>query len=624
MLDMLKAIHAPEDVKKLKPYDLKKLSKAVRRFLVQSLSKTGGHLASNLGVVELTIALHYVFDLPQDKIIWDVGHQAYVHKLLTGRRRDFKTLRKLDGLSGFPKRKESVYDAFETGHSSTSISAALGMAAARDLKGEDHKVIAVIGDGALTGGMAFEALNHAGRGHTNIIVVLNDNEMSISKNVGGLCKYLNKLRSSKDYLRVKEDIEGVLEKVPVVGKGMVSIIKRTKEGFKSLLIQNTLFEQLGFTYLGPVDGHAYNELIDIFENAKEMKGPVLIHVKTKKGKGYLLAEQNPSLFHGIAPFDIATGAVSKQHERETFSSAFGQAMCELALTEKNIVAISAAMPEGTGLLEFARAFPKQFFDVGIAEQHAVTFAAGLASQGYRPVAAIYSSFLQRAYDQILHDVCLQNLPVIFAIDRAGLVGEDGATHQGIFDIAYLSSMPNIQILAPKVPEEMPMALNYAVTQNGPVAIRYPRGTLQMDEKYHNNYLDPHFKTLKQGKDIALLAAGRMVEAAFSVREKLIQDNFKPAVIEAPRVYPLDETALQDIAGQYTYIFTLEDGIAAGGFGEKIFAYLTNHHHIPLGHSFAYQNGVIEHGDIESLQEREGLSADKIYRRILTILQKESS
>ena len=624
MLDLLKAVQSPQDVKKLKPYELKQLAEDVRKFLIQSLSQTGGHLASNLGVVELTIALHYVFDLPQDKIIWDVGHQAYVHKLLTGRRKDFKVLRKLDGLSGFPKKKESPYDVFETGHSSTSISAALGMAAARDLKGEDHKVIAFIGDGALTGGMSFEALNHAGRGHTNLIVILNDNEMSISKNVGGLCKYLNKLRSSKDYLRVKEEVEEVLGKLPIVGGNVVKVIKRTKGSLKSLLIQNTLFEQLGITYLGPVDGHCYEELIALLENAKVMKGPVLIHVKTKKGKGYPLAEKNPSLFHGIAPFHIQTGELKAFSDAQSFSSAFGEAMCTLAAKRENLVAISAAMPDGTGLLEFARDYPRRFFDVGIAEQHAVTFAAGLATEGYRPVVAIYSSFLQRAYDQILHDVCLQKLSVVFAIDRAGLVGEDGPTHQGIYDIAYLSSMPHMKILAPKMPQEVEAALSYALTLEGPVAIRYPRGSVDIASEFVNNYQEVGFKTLEKGNNVAILATGRMVENALLARKELLEKNIDVAIIETPCIYPLDEKGLQAIAGRYHYIFTIEDGIISGGFGEKIFSYFMNHNYTITGRCFGYEKGIIAQGDLKNLFIREGVTGEAIAHQIFTILQKESN
>lgn len=623
MLDLLKSVHSPDDIKKLKVDELKILAQDIRTFLVQSISQTGGHLASNLGVVELTVALHYVFGLPHDKIIWDVGHQSYVHKILTGRRQAFKSLRKLDGLSGFPKKKESLYDVFETGHSSTSVSAALGMAVARDLKGEAYQVVAVIGDGALTGGMAFEALNHAGRGHTQLIIILNDNAMSISKNVGGLCKYLNKLRSSKDYLRVKEDVEGVLEKLPIVGGPMVKAVKRTKGSLKTLLIQNTLFEQLGITYLGPVDGHCYEELIPLLENAKMMKGPVFIHVKTKKGKGYALAEKNPSVFHGVTAFDVKTGKMKKESDKLNFSTAFGNAMCTLASRREDILAISAAMPDGTGLLEFAKLYPKKFFDVGIAEQHGVTFAAGLATAGYKPVVAIYSSFLQRAYDQILHDVCLQNLPVVFAIDRAGLVGEDGATHQGIYDMAYLSSMPNMTILSPKMPKEIEAALNYAFTIEGPVAIRYPKGCPEIGDVFINDYQNIGFKTLKKGNDLAILAVGRMVEQALLARQLLLKYNQEATVIEVPCVCPLDETALGLLADHHHSIFTIEDGILKGGFGEKVFSYLIQNQYATKGQCFGYQRGIIEQGDIRNLWIREGLTGEAIGHQILRILQKES-
>lgn len=620
MLDTLKTIHSPEDVKKLNTDELGELAQDIRSFLIQSLSQTGGHLASNLGVVELTIALHYVFESPKDKLIWDVGHQAYVHKLLTGRRKGFRTLRQLDGMSGFPKRVESPHDVFETGHSSTSISAALGMAKARDLKGEDYKVVAVIGDGALTGGMAFEALNNAGRGNTNLIVILNDNEMSISKNVGGIGKYLNKLRSSQDYLKAKEDVEDVLHKVPLVGEHMVSTIKRTKESVKSFVMQNTLFEQLGFTYIGPVDGQKLPELIDLFENAKAMKGPLLIHVKTKKGKGYLAAERKPSHYHGIGPFCIATGEGASKTGDYTFSEAFGEAMVDLAHQEEKLVGITAAMPEGTGLLPFAKVYPKRFFDVGIAEQHAVTFAAGLATEGYKPVVAVYSSFLQRAYDQILHDVCLQNLPVIFAVDRAGLVGEDGPTHHGLYDMAFLSSMPNMTILAPKAPGEMAAAMKYALNVKGPVAIRYPRGGNCIEQVYFNDYTSTGFKTLKAGNNMAILAVGRMVEVALQVKELLSMQGVELAVIEAPCIQPLPKEEIVALAEDYDYLFTLEDGIIQGGFGEKVFATLALSSKAVKGHCFAHESGLVPHGKVSTLFEREKLDAKGISERILNDLK----
>lgn len=620
MLETLKRIQSPEDVKQLDTNELGQLAQDIRSFLIQSLSQTGGHLASNLGVVELTIALHYVFESPQDKIIWDVGHQAYVHKLLTGRRKGFKTLRQLDGMSGFPKRKESEHDVFETGHSSTSISAALGMAKARDLNGEDYKVIAVIGDGALTGGMAFEALNNAGRGNTNLIVILNDNEMSISKNVGGIGKYLNKLRSSQDYLKVKEDVEDVLHKVPVVGAHMVSTVKRTKESVKSFVMQNTLFEQLGFTYIGPVDGQRLPDLIHLLENAKAMKGPLLIHVKTKKGKGYLAAERKPSHYHGVGPFCISTGEGASKGGDYTFSNAFGEAMVALGEKEDKLVGITAAMPEGTGLIPFAKAYPKRFFDVGIAEQHAVTFAAGLAAEGYKPVVAVYSSFLQRAYDQILHDVCLQNLPVIFAIDRAGLVGEDGPTHHGLYDLAFLRSMPHITILAPKAPQEITAALTYAMSLNGPVAIRYPRGGTSIDEAYLNDYKSVSFKTLKVGNNRAILAVGRMVEVALQVRELLSQHGVDLAVIEAPCIHPLPKEEIIALGESYEYLFTLEDGIIQGGFGEKVFSVLALSGTVMKGNCYGFTSGLVPHGKVAALFEREKLDAKGITERILEDLK----
>lgn len=623
MLELLKTIHSPKDVKNLSIEQLDDLAKDIRTFLIQSLSKTGGHLASNLGVVELTIALHYVFQSPEDKFIWDVGHQAYVHKLLTGRRAGFKHLRQLDGMSGFPKRKESEHDVFETGHSSTSISAALGMAKARDLKGEHNEVIAIIGDGALTGGMAFEALNNAGRSNSNLIVILNDNEMSISKNVGGIGKYLNKLRSSKDYLRAKEDVEDVLHKIPVVGGHMVSTIKKAKEGVKSFVIENTLFEQLGFTYLGPVDGHDMLDLVQIFQNAKDMKGPILIHVKTKKGKGYAMAEEKPSQFHGVGPFCISTGEGIAKAGAVNFSTAFGEGVLNAADSDEKVVAITAAMPEGTGLSSFAKAYPKRFFDVGIAEEHAITFAAGLASEGYKPVAAIYSSFLQRAYDQLLHDVCLQNLPVIIGVDRAGLVGEDGPTHHGLYDIAFLSSMPNMTVLSPKMPEEMEGALEYALAKNGPVAIRYPRGTTHISTEFLNDYKNVGFKTLKSGNNMAILATGRMVETALKINELLNEQGYQIAIIEAPCVCPIDPEDIKALMKQYDYLFTLEDGIIQGGFGEKIFSQIALLEGSIKGKCFGHKDGIVPHGKVEQLFENQYLDALSIAKELLTILEKES-
>lgn len=620
---LLKRIHSPQDVKQLNMTQLELLADEIRTFLVQSLSKTGGHLASNLGVVELTIALHYVFNSPKDQFIWDVGHQSYVHKILTGRRKEFKHLRQLGGMCGFPKRDESKHDIFETGHSSTSISAALGLAKARDLKGENNQVVAIIGDGALTGGLAFEALNNAGRARSHLIVILNDNEMSISKNVGGIGRYLNKLRSSKDYLKIKEDVVDVLNKVPIIGEPVEHTIKKTKEAVKRFVIEDTLFEQLGFTYLGPIDGNNLAELIEILENAKLMHGPVFIHVKTKKGKGYALAEEDPSIFHGVSPFNIRTGKTHSVSKVVTFSEAFGNHVLNLADSNEKVVAITAAMPDGTGLRDFAKAYPRRFFDVGIAEEHAITFAAGMACADYHPIVAIYSSFLQRAYDQILHDVCLQNLHVIIGIDRAGLVGEDGMTHHGLYDIAYLGSMPNIKVLAPKMPEEMAAAIDYAFVHKGPIAIRYPRGTTKIDIRYANPYKSLAFRTLIEGRDIALLAVGRMVETAIKVHKKLRQQGYQVAVIEAPCVVPVKESEVTQLIFTYHYVFTLEDGIIQGGFGEKIFARFALSSANIKGKCFGHTSGLVPHGKIDELFKMEHLDATSIANEIAFMVGKES-
>jgi 1-deoxy-D-xylulose-5-phosphate synthase len=615
MFKILGRIKSPADLKELSIDELKLLSQEIRRFLIQSVSKTGGHLASNLGVVELTVALHYVFDSPSDKIVWDVGHQAYVHKLLTGRRKDFKNLRQLGGMSGFPKRYESCHDVFETGHSSTSISAALGLAAARDLEGENGEVIAVIGDGALTGGMAFEALNDAGRGHTRVIVILNDNEMSIAKNVGGICKHLTRLRASKDYIKAKEEVEDVLHQVPIVGESLVQTIKRAKEGVKSLVVEKNIFEQMGITYLGPIDGHNYEELIYVLENTKELKGPLLIHVKTLKGKGYKKAEENPSLYHGVSRFNASEG-VNLSDKQDNFSTALGQAMVKLGQEEPKLVGITAAMAEGTGLDLFAAFDKKRFFDVGIAEQHAVTFAAGLAASGYKPVVAVYSSFLQRAYDQMLHDVALQKLPVIFGADRSGLVGEDGNTHHGIFDIAYLTSIPGMTVLSPKSTREMEGALRYALSLNAPVTIRYPRGNTHIDAKYDHDFRQVGVQILHKGKRGVLLATGKSVEWALKIHEHL--PNL--GVAEAPQTWPLDDEGLLKLVKKYSYVFTLEDHVLTNGFGEHVAAMLMYHQKKTKVYSFGYQDGHIAHGKTDGLLEKEGLTPQQMAVKIQTLME----
>ncbi|ONI37688.1 1-deoxy-D-xylulose-5-phosphate synthase [Candidatus Epulonipiscium fishelsonii] len=618
---VLSKIDTPEDLKNLKLEDLKVLSKEIRRFLIKSVARTGGHLSSNLGVVELSIALHYVFNSPDDKIVWDVGHQAYIHKILTGRKNKFKTLRQEGGISGFPKRDESEHDVFDVGHSSTSISAALGMAIGRDLSHEKNYVISVIGDGALSGGMAFEGLNNAGRGNANLIVILNDNEMSISRNVGGLSKYLTRMRSTKQYTKVKEGIESMLSAIPIFGNPMSQALKRTKGGIKTLLVNNTWFEELGFSYLGPIDGHNIPELIEILNNAKQMKGPILVHVKTVKGKGYSLAQNDPSKYHGISIFDYKTGNPINTFNGINFSDAFGEAIIKLAKENSNIVAITAAMTAGTGLTKFEDLFPKRFFDVGIAEQHAVTFAGGLAVQGYRPIVAIYSSFLQRAYDQILHDVALQNLDVIFMVDRAGLVGEDGETHQGIFDISYLSNIPNIKILSPKLPQEIEGAMRYALKQKGPVVIRYPRGGTNISVDTIIDYNNPipvmHYK----GKKAAILSFGKSVEWAFEIRDYIIaQYKIEVAIIEIPYIMPVDDEELFKLIKTYGTIITIEDHVLVGGFGSIISTILHKVQSPKKLYSFGFENGIVQHGKINKLLEHHELSpkqiGDTIYNDIL--------
>ncbi|QZY56952.1 1-deoxy-D-xylulose-5-phosphate synthase [Crassaminicella profunda] len=570
--DLLSKIKSPKDLKNATDEELKYLADDIRKFLIESVSKTGGHLASNLGVVELSLAIHSVFNTPKDRIVWDVGHQAYVHKIITGRRHLFPTLRKHKGLSGFPKRCESEHDCFETGHSSTSISAGLGIAKARDLKGEKYSVLSIIGDGALTGGMAFEALNHAGHTNADFIVILNDNEMSISQNVGGLSKYLNRLRTDPKYFKVKGDVESLLNKIPAVGKAMYKTAGKAKDSLKYFLVPGVMFEELGFTYLGPVNGHDIKELKVVLKRAKNIKGPVFIHVITKKGKGYTYAEKNPDKFHGIGPFSIESGQVmKKKNARPGYSSVFGNALVNLAKEDSSLVAISAAMPSGTGLNEFAATYPSRFFDVGIAEQHAVTFAAGLASNGLKPFFAVYSTFLQRGYDQVVHDVCLQNLPVVFCIDRSGLVGNDGETHHGVFDISFLMHIPNIQILAPKDGAELVEMLKYAVSLKGPVAIRYPRGESDDFTSISNNYniTDMKAEVLTKGKDVCFIAFGKMVRTAYEATKRLQEVGIHCTVINGRFAKPLDEETIISECLKCKNIVTLEDNVIKGGFGSQV-------------------------------------------------------
>lgn len=624
MYKFITKINSPEDLKKLNYEDLKKLSKEIRNFLLESVSKTGGHIASNLGVVELTLAIHKVFNSPKDKIVWDVGHQAYVHKIVTGRMDKFNTLRQFNGLSGFPKYNESIHDSFETGHSSTSISAGLGMAMARDVKGDKHSVISVIGDGALTGGMAFEALNHAGHSETDFIVILNDNEMSISENVGGLSRYLNRLRTDPAYYKMKDDVENVLSKIPAIGRSVVKTAQKAKETIKYFFVPGVLFEELGFTYIGPVNGHDIEELTEVLKRAKKMKGPVLIHTITKKGKGYKFAEKYPDKYHGISgAFDIKTGKKIKKTEGQTYSQIFGETLLELAEENSDIVAITAAMPSGTGLSEFAEKYPKRFFDVGIAEQHAVTFAAGLASNGLRPVFAVYSTFLQRGYDQVLHDVCLQNLPVVFCIDRAGLVGQDGETHHGVFDLSYLSNIPNLKIVLPKDGNELKAAMQYAFSQKTPIAIRYPRG-ISIDlsaENNNNDIYDEKAEVILKGKDVCLIAVGKMVATAIEVANKLKEDGIESTVINARFVKPLDEDTILSNIEEVQNIFTLEDNVSIGGFGSQILDMLSkNGVKNKNTRIFAFPDKFIEHGNTETLFKHYNLDAEGIYKQISSDLK----
>ncbi|EOD01723.1 1-deoxy-D-xylulose-5-phosphate synthase [Caldisalinibacter kiritimatiensis] len=612
-MNKLSSLSSVKDIKNMNISDLNNLSSEIRQFIIETVSETGGHLASNLGVVELTLALHKVFDSPKDKIIWDVGHQAYVHKIITGRKEEFKTIRQYKGLSGFPKRSESEHDIFETGHSSTSISAGLGLALARDIKKEDYHVVCVIGDGAMTAGMAFEALNHAGDIKTNMIVVLNDNEMSISENVGGLSRYLNKIRTEPTYFRMKEDIETILNSIPAVGKKVFKTAERAKDSVKYFLVPGMLFESLGFKYLGPVDGHNIKELINVFKRSKYVEGPVLIHAVTKKGKGYKPAEENPDKYHSASPFVIETGKAKKKNSVKKYSQIVGETLVKIAEKDEHIVAITAAMPSGTGLDEFKEKFSKRFFDVGIAEQHGVTLAAGLATNGMKPVFAVYSTFLQRGYDQLLHDVCLQNLPVVFAIDRAGLVGADGETHHGVFDLSYLTHIPNMAVLAPKDGNELAEMLKFAINYNGPIAIRYPRGQCA-DLSYlnKNNKIEyGNGEILKKGKEIAVIAVGRMVEYALKASNILEKEGITPTLINARFVKPVDKKLIKKIAKEHKTIITIEDNVKIGGFGSKVVKLLNDIGYEGNVDVIALPDKFIQHGNVEQLFKENNLDVDSI-------------
>jgi len=603
---------------------LEELAGEIRGLLVHTVAKTGGHLAPSLGVVELTLALHRVFDSPRDRIIWDVGHQAYVHKILTGRREQFATLRQYGGLSGFPKPGESIHDAFGVGHSSTSISAALGMALARDLKGEDFRVLAVIGDGSLTGGEAYEALNNAGQLQTNLTVIVNDNEMSIAKNVGAMSEYLTRLRTAPTYARVKHDLEYLLRRIPAIGESVFHVAERLKDSLKYLLVPGMIFEQLGFKYIGPIDGHNIRLLLDVFDKSKQISGPVVIHVVTVKGKGYLPAERNPDKFHGVGPFDIETGNIIKKNCTATYTDVFGDILIELAEQNSDIVAITAAMPEGTGLKKFAQRFPKRCFDVGIAEPHAVTLAAGLATQGKRPVVAIYSTFLQRAYDQILHDVCLQNLPVVFAIDRAGIVGEDGPTHHGVFDLSYLRHMPNMTLMAPKDENELRHMLYTAMQLDGPVAVRYPRGAglgVTLNDPLR---LLPVGKAeqIKAGSTVALVAIGNMVAPCTEASNLLKEQGIDAAVVNARFVKPLDTEMIRQLAREVGIIVTVEDNVLQGGFGSAVLESVNSQNlHWAKVLRLGLPDEFIPHGGKEQLLSLYGLDAPGIAKAVATYVQR---
>ncbi|KAB3527564.1 1-deoxy-D-xylulose-5-phosphate synthase [Alkaliphilus serpentinus] len=617
MYSYLSGISMPEDLKKLTEKEVEVLIKEIRNFLIESVSKTGGHLASNLGVVELTLALHTVFDTSKDRILWDVGHQSYVHKILTGRKDEFHTLRQYKGISGFPKISESIHDHFNTGHSSTSISAALGMAFARDLQQQDHSIIAVIGDGALTGGMAFEALNHAGQSKKNLMVILNDNEMSISPNVGGLSDYLTRIRTAPIYYRVKGDIEQLIGKIPAIGKSVVKTVEKAKDSIKYFFVPGILFEELGFTYIGPVDGHNYESLCKVLNKYKNLNGPVLVHVITKKGKGYKPAETSPHDFHGVSPFKIDSGEPLKAKKKTTFSDIAGSTLVKAAEADDSIVAITAAMPSGTGLTEFSQKFPERFIDVGIAEQHAVTLAAGLAAAGCRPVFPVYSTFLQRGYDQVLHDVCLQNLPVTLLLDRAGLVGNDGETHHGVFDISFLSCIPNLVMMAPKDGDELQEMIQYSLKLKSPVAIRYPRGNAGITEDSNNISIHKGKGEIlfEAGKDALIIALGTMCEEALKAAHTLAQKGIKVTIINPRFIKPLDEGLILEYANKCNSIYTIEDHVKHGGFGSQVLSLLNDHSINKEVRIFAIPDEFVEHGDVHILHDYYHLCGDKLAQEI---------
>lgn len=621
MPELLDLIKEANDIKKIAKEDYGKLAEEIRSFLLEKVSQHGGHLASNLGVVELTMALHLFMTFPEDQLVWDVGHQAYIHKILTGRKEGFDTLRELDGMSGFPKCKENSADAFNTGHSSTSISAALGIARARDLQNKNNKVVAVIGDGALSGGMAFEALNNAARLKTNMIVVLNDNNMSISENVGGMSTYLSKLRTDARYDHFKAGMEHAILKMPQIGDMVMDHMRRVKESIKRLMVPGMLFEDMGITYLGPIDGHNISGMLSMFKRAEKVKGTVIVHVITKKGKGYRFAERYPSHFHGVNPFNIETGKGNTKKSSPSYTDIFSRKLLELAEKNERVTAVTAAMPSGTGLQAFKDKFPRRFTDVGIAEEHAVTFAAGMAKAGMIPVVAIYSTFMQRAYDQILHDVCLGNFPVVFALDRAGIVGNDGETHQGIFDLSFLGNIPNLTIMAPKNAFELEQMLAFAIDFGRPIAIRYPRGTAYLGlEEHQDDIVYGKSEVIYGGEDVALVAVGSMVKHAEKVRDLLIERGIRATLVNARFVKPIDEKLIEELAFEHQIIVTMEENVEHGGFGQNVASFLCDRR-LPAKHiNVSIKDMFVEHGKVYELYKRLGLDPQSIFNKIMAELE----
>ena len=619
---MLERIQKANDIKDLKPEELPELAQEIRKFLVEKISKTGGHLASNLGVVELTMAMHLVFDLPKDKIIWDVGHQSYTHKILTGRKDGFDDLRKYGGMSGFPKRKESACDAFDTGHSSTSISAGLGYVCARDLQREDYSVISVIGDGSLTGGMAYEALNNASTLKKNFIIVLNDNHMSISENVGGMSDYLAKLRTADFYTDLKKGVTNVLHNVPVVGDPVIERIRKTKSSLKQLIVPGMFFEDMGITYLGPIQGHNIPTMVRAFKEARKIEGPVLLHVITKKGKGYGPAEEKPEKFHGIGPFRVETGEPENPKKKDTYTDVFCKVMCDEAARNDKLATITAAMEDGTGLAGFRKKYPDRFFDVGIAEEHAVTFAAGLAAgglaaAGLHPVFAVYSSFLQRGFDQMIHDVALQNLPVMFAVDRAGLVGNDGETHQGIFDLSYLSTIPNMVVLSPKHKWELADMIRFGIAYDGPVAIRYPRGSAcDACPEFRSPVVYGKSEILYEEREIAVIFVGHMFGEALEVRKQLKEAGYHCSLVNARFVKPIDTEVLDMLSADHKLLVTMEENVRSGGYGEKVMDYVVEQELPVKLLNISLPDEYVEHGNVALLYEEVGIDAQTVTKRII--------